>query len=284
MPDEFATGLTAHTVRVGERDREFLLYLPESHQAGRSLVFAFHGAGSSARDMVDFCAMNATADVMGFAVVYPNGTGRAPNALSWNAGAVNVWSARNQIDDIGFTEAMLDRLLDHLEADEHRVYATGMSNGGLLCFRLACDLADRLAAIAPVAVSLVNFELQPRLPMPIVHFHGTADDFVNYEGGMGRKSMTQTSFVAVEEAMKFWAEFNGCCRFEQTDLDIGLDAETAITRHRYFGGDAEVMLYQIHGGGHTWPGVPSRYSFLGPVTQNLSANETIWDFFRNQAR
>jgi polyhydroxybutyrate depolymerase len=284
MSSEFQFGLTKHQLLVGDLQREFLAYVPANWQRSGPLVLVLHGAGSCAEAMVDFCGLNATADKCGFAVLYPNGSGRVPQARSWNAGAANVWAARNNIDDVRFIHALLDHAADQLSVDERRVYVTGMSNGGLLCFLLGCEMPERLAAIAPVAVSLIDLNRRPTLPMPLVHLHGTADDFVRYEGGLGRKSLTNTSFVPVEDAIRFWAMANRCRELVTTDLPPLMEDGTRVTRHQHLGGDASVVLYQIHGAGHTWPGQPCGYAFLGPVTQNLSANETIWHFFRSNQR
>jgi polyhydroxybutyrate depolymerase len=280
---EFATGLTEHALRVGDLDRSFLVYAPAQWSQGGSVVIALHGAGSSAADMVEFCGLNRAADLEGFLVVYPNGTGRMPHALSWNAGAAKVWAARNNIDDVGFMQRLLDQVLEASRADASRVYATGMSNGGLLCFRLACELPERLAAIAPVAISQVG-ELRPPRPMPVIHFHGTADDFVPYAGGLGRKSLTQTTFLSVQQTLDTWVRANGCDAERRIELPQHCDDGTKVVRTEFTGGAAPVVHYQVVGGGHTWPGQQSRYDFLGRVTQNLSANETICEFFRNYSR
>lgn len=284
MSSEFACGLSKHSLPVGGVEREYLAYLPADWQAQRPLVVALHGAGSSAEAMLEFCGLNATADKYGFAVLYPHGSGSTPEARSWNAGSANVWAARNNVDDVGFMHTLLDDALERLHVDEHRIYVTGMSNGGLMCFLLGCEMPSRLAAVAPVAVSLIDLDRQPTIPMPLVHLHGTADHFVRYEGGLGRKSLTQTSFVPVEDAIRFWAAANGCREVVTTDLPPQVDDGTRVTRHQHLGGEADVELYQIHGGGHTWPGQPCGYSFLGQVTENLSANETIWEFFRSNLR
>ena len=281
---KFVPGLTSHSIDVGGQTREFLLYLPVDCPEQAPLIIALHGAGSSAEAMVDFCGMNSAADEYGFFAVYPQGSGRDAQARSWNAGAVNVWAARHHVDDVGFMHTLIDYLLDQTTLDEHRVYATGMSNGGLLCFLLGCEMPERLAAIAPVAVSLVDLSRRPGIPMPLIHFHGTEDHFVPYEGGLGRKSLTRTAFVGVEKAMRFWAEANGCRERTVTQLPPVVSDGTRVTRYQYVGGHADVVHYQIHGGGHTWPGQPCDYAFLGTVSQNLLANKTIWEFFRTKRR
>ena len=273
---------------VGEVHRELLVYPPTTYRPPGPVLLAFHGAGSCAAAMVSFCGLNKAADRHGFTVVYPQGSGRTATTCSWNAPGANVYAVRKQVDDVGFVQALLGWLAERLAYDPSRVYATGMSNGGLFCYHLALQVPYLIAGIAPVAVAMTTIPdtLPSDLPpLPVVHLHGTADHFVRYEGGLGHQSLTRTRFAPVEDTVRFWARVNACDMHPVlTPLTPQVADGTHVTRHEYRGGRAPVVLYQIHGGGHTWPGELSNYAFLGEVSRNLLANETIWQFLRTNTR
>jgi polyhydroxybutyrate depolymerase len=138
---------------VDGRERSYFLHLPPRDDADKPLplVLAFHGAGTNAPIMAFASGLSAKADKEGFAVVYPNGTGEGDLLLVWNSGGFRGANARGRPDDVAFVEAVRDDLASIAAVDPKRVYATGMSNGGMMCYRLAAELADRIAAIAPVA-------------------------------------------------------------------------------------------------------------------------------------
>ena len=171
--------------------------------------------------------------------------------------------------------------------DNRRVYATGMSNGAMMSYRLAAEMSERIAAIAPVAGTMELDGITPRQPVSVLHFHGTDDEFVPFMGGRGPRSLSQNHFAPTEETIRRWVEFNGC-RTEPivTDVpNVGADG-LPIVRKEYTGGreGAEVVLYTIEGGGHTWPGRDSRITVLGPSTHSISANDLMWEFFARHPR
>jgi polyhydroxybutyrate depolymerase len=164
------------------------------------------------------------------------------------------------------------------------VYATGMSNGAMMCYLLADKLSERLAAIAPVAGPMGTETCSPTRPVPVIHFHGTADEFAPYAGGIGRRSISKTNFYSVEHTIAQWAQANRCDP-QPSDEELHL-GETKITRSTFRPAQAgaEVVLYQIHGLGHTWPGRESRFKALGPTTKDIDATEIMWQFFHRHAR
>src|SRR5437879_1570747 len=139
-------------LQVDKRTRTYLVHVPPNYDPKKPtpVVLAYHGGGSNAVQMVRFCGLNETADKHGFLVVYPNGTGLLEGALTWNGGNCCGFAMQHQVDDVGFTRALLDDLGKVANVDPKRVYATGMSNGAILAYRLASELSDRIAAIAPV--------------------------------------------------------------------------------------------------------------------------------------
>ncbi|GAG34507.1 unnamed protein product, partial [marine sediment metagenome] len=161
-------------------------------------------------------------------------------------------------------------------------FATGMSNGAIMAYRLASELSDRIAAIAPVGGPMGTETCNPKRPVSVMHFHGTDDESAPFDGGKGR-GPSGTDFYSVDHSIQAWIKANGCKREPVvTKLpDKAIDG-TAITRKTYGSGkdEAEVVLIEVEGGGHTWPGQQPRVRFLGKSTKNISANDLMWEFFQ----
>lgn len=267
-------------------ERNYLVHVPKSYDAAKSIpvVLVLHGGGSNAAMTVRYTGMNEKADQAGFLAVYPNGTGRVAHALTWNAGNCCGYAQRQQIDDVGFMAAVLDDLDQIGKIDERRIYATGISNGGMLAYRLANEMSERVAAIAPVAGTLGFDDPKPTRPVPVIQFHGTEDRFVPLHGGRGIKSITQTNFHSVEKAVAQWAKLIGCPdKPRETKVPHVAKDDMHVTRREYGPGKngAELVFYLIEGGGHTWPGRQplADIEFLGPSTGDISANDLMWEFF-----
>jgi polyhydroxybutyrate depolymerase len=273
------------TLDVDGRRRSYLAHVPSSYDASAPtpLVLAFHGGGSSPEQMVGFCGLNNKANREGFIVVYPKGTGRTERFSSFNAGNCCGHAAKYGVDDVKFTAAMLDDLQRVLNIDPRRVFATGMSNGGMMAYRLASELSDRVAAVAPVAGTLALDECRPARPVSVLHFHGTRDQYVPLEGGKGPRSLSRVHFHSVQYALDCWIRAGGCpLEPEVTELPDAQGEGMPVTRKIWSPGDdgCEVILYLIAGGGHTWPGRAPTLPMLGRSTLNISANDLMWDFFR----
>ena len=278
-PGDYVCSLTVEGL-----EREYRLHIPPVAREGGELpvVLALHGGGSNAEQMIAFCGLNAKADREGFLAVYPNGAGRTPRARSWNAGNCCGYAQRHGVDDVKFIGRVLDDLAAATPIDVSRIYATGMSNGAMMCYRLASEMADRLAGIAPVAGPMGTKDCTPSRPIPVCHFHGVGDQFAPYHGGLGGRSLSRTNFYSVEHTIARWVMANRCQGTpEITDLPAPIDDGTRITRTHYRPGEdgAEVVLYTIHGAGHTWPGRHPTLKYLGRSTSNLSANDVMWEFF-----
>lgn len=284
-----APGDYTRTVTVGTLERNYLVHVPPPAAAGRPLpvVLVFHGAMSSAQQTVRYTGLNDKADQAGFLAVYPNGTGRLERMLTWNAGNCCGSAERDAIDEPAFVRALLDQLAGETPVDARRVFATGISNGAMLCYRLAAEMSDRIAAIAPVAGPMGTETCQPRRPVSVIHFHGTADPFVPFKGGRGEKSLPTIRFLSVEHSIRQWVAADGCpAKPTVTELPRKVDDGTSVTRQLYGPGrqGAEVVLIEIQGGGHTWPGRQLPVEFLGRSTKNISANDLMWDFFVRHPR
>jgi len=271
------------------RKRSYLLYAPTVASGARStiarpVVLAFHGAGTNAKTMARFCGLNAKADQEGFTVVYPQGSGRLHWYLTFNGGNCCGYAMQQQIDDVACTAAILDDVATLTPVDKSRIFATGMSNGAIMTYRLASEMAGRIAAIAPVAGPMGTETCQPSRPVPVCHFHGTEDAFAPFEGGVGPKSVSRTDFYPVQQTIAAWVKANRAAAEPVVErIATTVHDGTSVSRSTYAAlpGGAPVVLYTIEGGGHTWPGKPSLLAELGVTTQNLVANDVMWEFFQN---
>jgi polyhydroxybutyrate depolymerase len=274
------SGDHVRSLTIGDQARSYLVHIPPSYDPGKPVpvVLALHSAAMNGASMARLCGLSEKADRAGFVVVYPNGTGSTPFFLYWDAGGVRGRPS----DDVGFIAKLLDDLATVVNIDPRRVYATGMSNGAMLCYRLAAELSDRIAAIAPVSGTMAIDEFHLRRPVPVLHFHGTKDGLVLF-GGPDERIPENLKFRSVDATALAWAQADGC---PVTPLVAPLpdrfDDGTTVVKKTYGPGrnGSEVVLYVVEGGGHTWPGREPRTRFLGKSTKEISANDLIWEFFQ----
>ena len=270
---------TTHSLTHDGIERMYILHVPSSYddRIPTPLVLSLHGGGGDAVNQRRVSGFNDLSDEKGFIVVYPNGTGKLEDKiLTWNGGACCGYAAAHQIDDVGFIRALIAELQSQYNIDPKRIYATGLSNGGIMSYRLACDASDLFAAVGPVAGTQNYVRCEPSEPVSVIHFHGTDDTRLPYDGGIGPESTTGVFYNSVEESVKFWLGANQC------DLTPAAETFGDIHHERYSGcaDQTEIELYTILGGKHAWPGSD------GPAwpggdepTQTISASEIMWDFF-----
>ncbi|HEU0075813.1 MAG TPA: PHB depolymerase family esterase [Dehalococcoidia bacterium] len=271
-----ATGPSIETLESGGTQRSYRLFVPSSYDASTPmpLVLNFHGFGSNALEQERYSDFPALAEREGFIVATPDGT-NSPQR----------WYIYGQlepgyVDDFGFTGELIDAISARYCIDSSRVYATGISNGGGITSLLGCRLNDRIAAIAPVAGSPYSPPACSGAgPMPVVAFHGTDDALVPFEGGPGGRLGLPIN--PVRDNMRGWAEHNGCDLTLQTRRIAG---DVVLESYGGCNGGANVQLYVIEGGGHTWPGASRDLAALGSTTHSVSATELAWRFFAEQAR
>jgi len=266
----------------GGQTRTFLVHLPKNYDSARHwpVVFVLHGGGGQGRGMDVLTHFNNFADRNGIIAVYPDGLTRG-----WNDGRVTRRLAPRIADDVAFISAILDKLESEYSIDSARVFATGISNGGFMSFRLGCDLAPRIAAIAPVAAALskdLEKSCHPARPVPILMINGTDDPLVPYHGG--EVIADGGAIYSAEVSAQKWAQTNGCASSPKSEITAPKSANGLATRITHYSdckSGADVELFSVEGGGHTWPGgfqyLPE--GIIGKTSRELDANEVIWKFF-----
>lgn len=252
------------TMEVDGLTRSYFVHLPPGYdgRAKLPLVLVLHGATQPPEGAEFMTGMSAVADAESFIVAYPSGTRFfGDSGPTWNAGSCCGSAERRAIDDVAFLRRLILELRRQYRVDEKRVYLTGISNGAMMSFRMACEAADLVAAVAPVA-GAQNVRCKPSAAVSVIVFHGTADERVPFDGNNQRTDTTVAKDVA------FWVKTNGCAlQPEQQKFPaVHVDTYTGCTA------GSGVALYAIQGGGHTWPG--------GGDTQNgVPASRIIWKFF-----
>ena len=255
------------------RPRNYEVYLPQNFDANMPVVFVLHGFGESISYIKDLSKMHEFADTMGFITVYPQSA-----SVSWNTGETEPpygWGMYDTtVNDVGFISVLIDTINSHYDIDSGRIYVCGFSSGGEMSFRLITDLGYRFAAAASVSGPLneVIGSVEPIRPFPILHIHGTNDQFISYED-------PYYNLWSVEETLNFWIENNECTSEADTITlpDINQNDGSTVDKISYTNclGDTKVIHYKVIGGRHTWPG----RSGAG-ANQDFNATVEILDFFK----
>jgi len=274
-------------------EREYLLHVPSALPAAQAvpLVLVFHGGGGTAAGMMALTRFNALADRERFLVAYPQGIGKG-----WNDGRITQVSLahRDNVNDLTFIDALLAHLSRQFRIDPRRVFATGISNGGIFSHYLAASRAEKIAAIAPVAGGIAQpFDqvFRPAAPVSVLIIQGTADPLVPYAGGRIAEAggRDRGSIVATDAAVNLWVRANATRRQPETgslpDRDPSDGCRTQVFAWNGGTAGSAVWLYRVEGGGHTWPGgtqyLPRR--FIGAVTHDFDS-AAIWEFFRQHPK
>jgi polyhydroxybutyrate depolymerase len=264
------TGTLQASIEVGGLIRNYLIHVPTGYAGGTPLplIFVLHGATQSPRSAEEMSAMSTKADQQHFLAVYPSGTGRLNDVPTWNAGNCCGYAIENHIDDIAFFRALIEKLEHDYAVDPKRIDFTGISNGAMMSYRVACEMSDQVAAIAPVEGAL-NVDCHPSAPVSVLIFHGTADRLVPYNGGgtpfqIGEKRTDNS----VAGAVDFWVKRDSCGATPAHEAA----AESQIDRYSNCQNGTGVSLYTIPGGRHMWPGL----SISG---NSIPATDLILSFF-----
>jgi polyhydroxybutyrate depolymerase len=277
LPAQSSAGdMGRRAIDVAGVRRSYLLHLPPFHRPGEPmpLLLVFHGGGGTASNIAEHTGLTPAATPRGYAVVYPDGLNG-----HWSDGR----AARDGADDVGFVRLLLDSLRRELAVDSRRIFATGISNGAGMAFRLACDLPGTFAAIAPVAGALPA-ELENRCaavaPVSLLMFQGTDDRLMPYDGG--DLSSRRGRVLPATTTANLFARINGCAESPVVEAQPDTITDgTRVRRASYTGcrEGRDVVLFTIEGGGHTWPGGPPVGRAVGRVTRDLDATRAMLDFF-----
>lgn len=288
----------------GGQRRPFIVHLPKGEaKENLPVVLVLHGGGGNAENMRSMTGMNEVADKHGFLAVYPEGFGSPlmDRMRTWNAGDCCGPAVKKQSDDVGYIGAVIDRLIVDYKIDSSRVYATGHSNGAMMSYRLACELSDRIAAIAPNAGQRPVESCKFKRPVPVLHMHGTEDPCALYDGGekcggcfskfLHFNVEEDRSCLPVRRVAQDVAKLNGCEMTTEVTLQKG-----ALTCEQYkCGAQAAVSLCSFAGMGHRWAGASDKgptvcakepdkkictrfEEIVGPVNNDADAGELAWAF------
>ena len=246
------------TITHNGLERKYIIYTPQGYDGNSKLplLLNFHGFGGQAGDHMSYSNMRSTADSENFILVYPQGTD-LDGSPHWNA-ALNGGDNKSDVDDLGFIEALINKLSSENLIDLKRVYAVGYSNGGMMSYALACYKSGLISAIGSVSGYMLQTECSPSHSIPLIKLHGTTD---YYDGG--------GVYNSVESVLNFWVNFNNT---DTNPLISNIDDNgTSITSYKYENGDNSVSVehYKIIGGEHVW----FNNDFDGKNTGQL-----IWDF------
>jgi len=267
------------------RTRTFWLYIPGGYDPATPapLVIGLHGGTGTGAQFQDTAEMNAAAETRGFIAVYPDGTG---TLQTWNAGHCCGSAVTDKVDDVGFIRALVAALQADLAIDPNRIYATGMSNGAMMCYRLAAEASDLFAAVAPVE-GAIGGQFRPRWqpytnlpqggPVSLLVIHGMADDAVPYEGGKsGGLFGAGREDLSVAEGVGTWVTHNGC---EPTPATETTHNGNIITDSYTCPDGLAVELITVVDGTHSWPGSEPPTRLSDRPNQDIDATALVLDFF-----
>ena len=290
--DVFAAQPGTYELRL-EHDgwqRRYILHLPPATAAGAPLplFLALHGGGGRARQMDDLTHLSRIADREGFLLAFPEAVDK-----NWNDGRTGVGSKAEEenIDDVGYIRAVIDDIAARLPVHPTRVYAAGISNGAIMSNRLACESADKIAAVGlVVGTAPEGFEsaCSPGRPVPVIAFLASSDPLVPYEGGSITAILgfiKRGKVVGADGLKRFWAGHNSCAPASAVEaLADKTAADNSTVSRETFGScrsGADVVFYKLEGAGHTWPGGKQYLSpfLVGTTNRDIDASELIWRFF-----
>ena len=282
LPALAQQGDEERSVAVGAATRTYRLHVPAGAPPGAlPLVVVFHGGGGNARNAAHMSGMDAKADREKFIVAYPNGSGRMKDALlTWNTWQCCGYALDNCSDDVAFVRAMVEAIARDHAIDRKRIFATGMSNGGMMTYRVGCEMADVFAAIAPVAGALDTDDCRPSGPVSLIAFHGKADQHVPFDGGVPARTVDLRHprvDKPVAFAIDFWRRQDRCEEAPAREKKGSVLHEA----YRCPATSTSVELYAIDGQGHAWPGGEKgiRAGNVDAPTTEISATDLMWDFF-----
>jgi polyhydroxybutyrate depolymerase len=274
------------SLQHGGLERKYLVYVPKSYRAGTPapLMISMHGGGGSMEYQAAHYGQLEKSEREGFIIVFPNGISPLRSGLlaTFNAGTCCGPARDKNIDDVGFLKKMIANIALRLDIDKTRIYSTGMSNGGLMSYRLACELAEVVTAIAPVAGTDNTKSCSPSRPVSVLHIHAANDDHVPFNGGRGvtKQEAAVTAFVSVPDTVRKWTELNQCPATPRRVLE---KPGVYCDRYAPCREGTMVQLCVTDSGAHSWPGA-TKWRSSEPPSKAINANDLMWDFFQEAAQ
>lgn len=270
-------------------DRTYYLYVPSTvGEAPMPLLVALHGGLGSGRQFRENSGFDRLAEANGFLVAFPDGTAivKGRDNRVWNGGGCcgSAAQGRRNVDDVGFISAMVDQITASHRVDPARVFATGHSNGAIMSYRLACELSDKIVAVAFQAGSLELDRCKPVLPVSVMNLHGLADTNIPVNGGRG-EGVSRYTFASPVDSIEQWAALDGCT--ERSDLIDPSNDDVSGTRWTGCDGGTVVEMILVDGATHPWMGHPGsrlQERLSGTPYPDLDASAVIWGFLAGQAR
>ena len=271
-PESTYTSFSHHGI-----DRDYIYYQPEGLEENSPLIFVMHGYSSDAETIRNYSNMNDIADEYGFAVCYPRGTVDDSGNRFWNVGY--DFHPNETVDDVDFLKELAIYLQSEYNLNTDKVFATGMSNGGDMCYMLACQASDTFKAIAPVAGMILQEIMDTCNPtnlISIFEIHGVNDNVTYYDGDP-TSSGGWGAYPSIPSIIEYWADLNNCTEFFTEDLpNTNTTDGSYVVSEKNYGADNnnEVWLYKIYGGGHDWPGSQG-------ANMDIDASLEVWLFFEH---
>ncbi|MBI5752572.1 MAG: prolyl oligopeptidase family serine peptidase [Hydrogenophilales bacterium] len=264
--------------------RMYLVHVPQKYRAATPapVVLAFHGGGGDMNYMATdkYYGLISKAEAEGFVVAFPSGFSKLKSGkfATWNAGTCCAGARDQEVDDVGFVRKIVGNVTSQINIDRKQIYATGMSNGGMMSYRLACEMADTFKAIAAVAGTDNTTSCTPKAPISILHIHAKNDDHLLYNGGAGKTFRDQSKvsdFISVPATLAKWVKQNSCNPTPQRVLET---PGAYCDKYSQCQGNVAVQLCVTETGGHSWPG-GTKPRGDEPPSQAISANDVMWAFF-----
>jgi polyhydroxybutyrate depolymerase len=275
-----------YEISQGGITRKYMVHVPPSYKADKPtpLVVAFHGGGGHMEHMAkdEAYGLISKSNKEGFIVAFPNGYSKFGSGkfATWYAGNCCGDARDKKIDDVGFIRKMVGQIEGKFNIDTQKIYATGMSNGGMISYVAACELSDVFKAIAAVAGTDNTVSCSHKSPVSVLHIHAQNDTHVLFNGGAGEGSFNDvskvTDFTSVQSTIERWVGYNQCQAKPKRVLTVN---GAYCDLYDECAGGSQVKLCVTDTGGHSWPGGHKNRG--EPTSQAISANDVMWDFFKS---
>lgn len=277
------------SLKQDDIERFYKIHVPKNYKSENPtpLVLAFHGGlgDMEIQSTEKYYHQISKSESEGYIALFPNGYSKFKSGklATWNAETCCGEARDKKINDIEFIKKIIEKTKSELNIDSHKIFATGISNGGMISYRIACELADIFKAIAAVASTDNVIDCNPKNPISILHIHANNDDHILFNGGMGPKAINkaaETEFISVPKTIAKWVRINECPKIPKRILNIEgayCDLYSPCKNH------TEVKLCVTEKGGHSWPGGEKPRSNSGESPSSvISATDLIWDFFKEK--